>query len=173
MARKKPTDSSKPPAMDLRTRYCDVELTPEMKRFDMFLIDTGWNAPVSKAVRAQLRYLWEYQKQDSLYELSHEQSLEVLKRDPALIGHDPTIIVYDLYGSAQTNCGNYHGFRLNLGLLRNAEQAVARLQQFIRFLAAHRTAQRLDLEVRRDLHREGMEGMVKLLREASVEMLVG
>ncbi len=56
--------------------------------------------------------------------------------------------------------------------MRNSEQALARLQEFIRFLATNRTAERLDQEVRRELHREGLDGIVKLLRETSMEMLI-
>jgi hypothetical protein len=109
---------------------------------------------------------------DSLYELTPAQSIEILRREPSLIGNDPSLVVYDLYGSHGTDVGNYHGFRLNLGLMRNAEQAVSRLQEFVRFIATHRTAERLDQEIRRELHREGLDGMVKLLREATVDMLI-
>ena len=57
--------------------------------------------------------------------------------------------------------------------MRNPEQALARLQEFIRFVASNRTAEHLDREVRRELHREGVEGMIKLLRETSTELLAG
>jgi hypothetical protein len=174
MPAKKTTQPEETPPVDLnlRTREMTGPLTADMKRFDLFLIDTGWNAPVSKIVRSRLRHLFEYQMQDSLYELTVEQSAAILKQDPALIGCDPTIIVYDLYGCTRKDAGNYCGFRLNLGLIRNAEHALARLQEFVRFLAIHRTAERLDREVRRELHREGLEGIVKILRETSVEMLM-
>jgi hypothetical protein len=116
--------------------------------------------------------LVEFHRHDSLYELTRDQSIEILKQDPALIGCDPTIVVYDLYGCSRTDAGSYTGFRLNLGLMRNAEQALARLQEFVRFIATKRTADRLDREVRRELHREGIEGIVKLLRETSTELLI-
>jgi hypothetical protein len=174
MPRRKPTSTgdSSPPDLNLRARETTEHLTPEMKRFDIFLIDTGWNAPVSKVVRTNLRMLIQYQMHDSLYELTPEQSVDILKRDPDLIGCDPTIIVYDLYGCTRPGAGNYCGFRLNLGLMRHAEQALSRLQEFIRFIATNRTAERLDREVRRELHREGIEGIVKLLRETSTELLL-
>jgi hypothetical protein len=172
-AKKKPQPDEAPSIdLNLRTREATEPLTPEMKRFDVFLVDTGWNSPVSKVVRSHLRHLFEYQMQDSFYELTPEQSAEILRYDPNLIGCDPTIIVYDRYGCSQKDAGNYCGFRLNLGLIRNAEHALARLQEFIRFLALNRTAERLDREVRRELHREGIEGIVKILRESSVEMLM-
>ena len=171
---KKKTQPEDAPSVDLnlRTRGTTEPLTPEMKRFDIFLIDTGWNAPVSKMVRSHLRHYFEYQGRDSFYELTPEQSAVILKQEPALIGCDPTIIVYDLYGCSRSDAGSYCGFRLNLGLIRNAEHALARLQEFIRFIAINRTAERLDREVRRELHREGIEGIVKILRETSVEMLM-
>jgi hypothetical protein len=158
--------------LDMRTRDPGEPLTLETKRFDIFLIDTGWNRPISKTVRSHLRLLFEFHRHDSLYELTPQQSLEILKQDPALIGCDPTIVVYDHYGCSRTDAGSYCGFRLNLGLLKNAEQALARLQEFIRFLATNRTAERLDQEVRRELHREGIDGIVKLLRETSTELLI-
>ena len=96
----------------------------------------------------------------------------ILRRDPVLIGCDPTIIVYDLYGCNNAKARGYRGFRLNLGLIRHPEQAMARLQEFVRFIAMNRCADRLDHEVRRELHREGIEGIVKILRETSMEMLI-
>jgi hypothetical protein len=162
-----PEPATPPANLDLRTEPPSGPLSPEGKRFDIFLIDTGWNRPVSEMVRTHLPLLYQYQKQDSLYLLTREQSVEILKRDPDLIGHDPTIIYYDSYGS-----GNYHGFRLNLGLMRKAEQALARLQEFMRFVTAHRTALHLDREIRRELHREGVEGIIKLLHETGTELLL-
>lgn len=161
--------------VSLRSRDVAGPPSRDRKRFDFFLVDTGWNAAVSKVVRTQLRSLFDvggYHEHDHLYELSPQQSAVVLGRAPENIGCDPTIIVYDLYGSIQVRSGNYHGFRLNLGLMRHPEQALARLQELTRFIAIHRTAERLDREVRRELHREGFEGIVKVLRETSLEMLI-
>jgi hypothetical protein len=174
--RAKPKTEEAPPVnLDLRTQDCTGPITADMKRFNIFLIDTGWNAPISRIVRAHVRSLFDvagYHRHDSLYELSPEQSAEILRHDPALIGCDPTLIVYDLYGCTRPEGHGYRGFRLNLGLMRHPEQAMARLQEFIRFIALNRTAERLDREVRRELHREGIEGVVKVLREASIEMLI-
>ena len=97
MAQKKQPPPTAPPIdLDLRTRPPPGPLTPDMKRFDIFLIDTGWKRPISKMVRSHLPLIYEYQKQDSLYLLTPEQSVEILKRAPDFIGHDPTILVYDL-----------------------------------------------------------------------------
>jgi hypothetical protein len=160
--------------MSLRTREAPESISRETKRFDIFLIDTRWNQAVSKLVQAQLPVLYEYQKQDSLYLLSPEQSIEILRREPSLIGRDPTILVYDLYARKGESTGKYRGFRIHLGRFRSGEQALTRLHEFLRFVNLHRTAECLDKEVRRELHREGVPGSIKLLREvseASIELL--
>jgi hypothetical protein len=166
-------DGHPPKELDLRAKQHEAPLSPDAKRFDIFLIDTGWNVPVSKALRHHVPLLHLHHPQDTLYILSPEQSVAALKNAPYLIGHDPTIVVYDLYGS-EHSAGKYRGFRLNLGLMRSPEQALARLQEFSRFVAENRTAAALDDEVRRELHREGVSGMLKIMREgleASVELI--
>jgi len=173
--RSKADASGQQRSLSLRTRGPAEAPSRDMKRFHIFLVDTGWNAPVSRAVRAQIRSLFElgcYHEHDSLYELSPQQSSIILGHDPELIGCDPTLIVYDLYDSSHSGPGGYKGFRLNLGLIRQPEQALARLQEFVRFMAVNRCAEHLDREVRRELHREGAEGIVKLLRETSLELLI-
>jgi len=164
-------DHHKPPELDLRSRHVPGALTADMKRFDIFLIDTGWNTGVSKLVRSHLPLLYEYQRQDSLYILTPEQSVELLKRAPDAIGRDPIVAVYDHVLPGGRRAQTYRGFRLNLGLIRHPEQALLRLQEFIRFIAMHRTARCLECEVVRELHRQGFNGMVKILREASTELL--
>jgi hypothetical protein len=163
---------AKPPS--LRTRERTETVSWDMKRFDIFLIDTGWNQPVSKVVQAHLPTMHAYHKQDSLYILSREQSIEILRREPHLIGRDPTILVYDLYAPKGSATGNYRGFRIHLGRFRSGEKALARLHEFLRFISLHRCVENLDREVKRELHREGVSGAVRLLREASeasVELL--
>jgi hypothetical protein len=164
-------EQAPPIDLNLRTRPADGHLTPDMKRFDIFLVDTGWNTSVSKMVRSHLPLFYEYQRQDSLYLLTPAHSVAILKRAPELIGHDPIVLVYDLYVPAGRKHGNYRGFYLNLGRFKVAEQALSRLQEFVRFINLHRTATCLDDEVKRELHREGFSGMVKILREASTELL--
>ncbi len=144
----------------------------EGKRFDIFLIDTGWNRAVSKAVRKQVEHIARLHPSESIYVLSYEQSAEMLKLDPAAVGYDPTILVYDLHARPGTGTGAYRGFRLNLGLMRYPEQALARLQEFARFVATNRDAEQLDRKVRRELNREGLDGLVRLLRESSSELLL-
>jgi hypothetical protein len=156
----------------LRPRPREEPLTPETPRFHVFLIDTGWNGPVSRVLQAHMPLFHHYYPQDPVYILSKEQSIKILKSSPEHIGRDPMVIMYDTYvasgAAARLNKkANYHGFRLNLGIIRNPEQALAKLQEFLKFVAKNREADCMSREVERELHREGLGNMVKLLREAS------
>jgi hypothetical protein len=160
----------------LRARRRTEPLSRENPRFHVFLIDTGWNGPVSKVLRNHLPILREYSPQDPLYILTPEQSVRILKNAPEHIGLDPILVVYDLHNPPhiKEDVGNYRGFRLNLGLIKSPEQALFRLQHFLRFIALNRNCECLDDEVKRELHKEGLGNMVKILREAgeaSLELL--
>jgi hypothetical protein len=158
--------------LDLRTKDTDEVLHPDAQRFNFFLIDTGWHESVSQMVHKHFpRLLHHHNPKDSLFILTPEQSVEVLRQAPYEIGHDPIILVYDLYAPSGKDARSYKGFRLALGLIRHPEQAMARLQEFFRFLVIHRSSTQLDREIRRNLRREGFEGMVKVLRESTTEVL--
>ena len=157
--------------LSMRTCAATGLVSAETKRFDIFLIDTGWNQPVSKVVQSHLPTLYEYQRQDSLYVLNAKQSVDMLRCEPSLIGRDPTILVYDLHAPQGQGAGKYRGFRIHLGRFRSGEQALTRLQEFLRFVNLHRTAECLDCQVRHELHREGFSGTIRLLREASESSL--
>jgi hypothetical protein len=173
MATPKRRRTPPPPKIDLRTEEPPPPpFDPGKKRFDIFLIDSGWNRAVSEVVHSHLPLMAEFQKHDSLYVLTPRQSIEVLKHDPALIGHDPMIIFYDVYSATRNDAGGYHGFRLCLGLMKHAGQALARLQECIRFIAHNRACETLDTEIRRELHREGVHGIIKVLRDTTSELLV-
>jgi hypothetical protein len=171
MATKKNQSAARPINLDLRFKPTDKPIDPTAKRFDIFLIDTGWNHGVSKAIQSQLSLFFGIDHQDSFYMLSPDQSVEIIKRAPRLIGHDPIILVYDVLAPCDRKSRGYHGFRLNLGLIKHPQQALARLQEFLRFIAINRTAIRLDRSIRSELHREGLDGMIKILRDASTELL--
>ncbi len=154
----------------LRPKPRKEPLTPDTPRFHIFLIDTGWNAPISRVLHEQMPLFHEYHPQDPVYILSREQSIRILKKAPEHIGRDPMVVVYDIYrpfGVKSKEKANYHGFRLNLGIIKNPVQALAKLQEFLKFVAKNRMADCLSYEVERELHREGLGNVVKLMREAS------
>src|SRR5258708_226155 len=120
-----------PFTLDLRSKDADHLLEDEHQRFNFFLIDTGWNEAVSKLVHKHFpRLLHHHNPKDLLFVLTPEQSVEVLKHAPYEIGHDPIILVYDLYAPDEKKTQCYKGFRLALGLIRHADQAMGRLQEF-------------------------------------------
>jgi hypothetical protein len=171
-AKKAKVSTAAPPVeLDLKARHATGPPDHDMNRFHIFLIDTGWNTAVSKVVRSHLPLVYEYQKQDSLYLLTAEQSVEILKRAPEFIGHDPMVVVYDRYAPADRKHSSYRGFRLCLGRIKHPGQALSRLQEFLRFLISHRTAVSLEIEVRRELNREGARGLIQIFREASTEFI--
>ena len=156
----------------MRFKTSDEPLDPNAKRFDIFLIDTGWNSAVAKVVRRHLATMFQFEKQDAFYILSPEQSVELMKTSSSLDRARPdhrwstTFMLLPIDKSR-----GYRGFRLNLGLIKHPEQALARLQEFLRFIAINRTAVPMDRAIRRELYREGFDGMVKILREASTELI--
>ena len=157
-------------SFSLSSRRPSDPLTPDTPRFHIFLIDTGWNRPISRVLRSQLPLFRAYHPKDPLYILSQEQSIRVLQHVPDHIGLDPMIVVYDLKPPAHaksTDSKTYRGFRLNLGLFKNPEQALQRLQHFVRFIAVNRTSDSLISDVRREMHHEGIENLIKLMGEAS------
>ncbi len=166
-------DSPSPNPTNLDLRFITGAEPPgrDAKRFDFFLIDTGWNKAVSSLVHSQLKPLMELETRDGIYVLSQAQSYQLMKASPRLIGHDPIILVYDYHAPPDRTSRGYRGFRLNLGLIRNPEQALARLQEFLRFVALNRDAANLQQCVRRELYREGFDGLIKILRETSTELI--
>ena len=125
---------------------------------------------MSKVLREHIPLFHQYYPQDPVYILTKEQSVKLLKRAPEHIGRDPMVVMYDIYkpkGVHSKEKPNYHGFRLNLGMIKNPQQALAKLQEFLKFVTKNRTAECLSCEVQRELHREGLSNMVNILREAS------
>ncbi len=162
-----------PPKVDLDLRFASTDVAPDpaAKRFDIFLIDSGWNSAVASVVHSHITTLAAFEKQDSIYILSKQQSIELIKGAPRLIGHDPIILVYDRYAPSERKDRGYRGFRLNLGLVKSPEQALARLQELLRFIALNRTVVPMDRAVRKELYREGLDGMIRVLRETTTELL--
>jgi hypothetical protein len=172
MLMKQHSDAGTRPAQPFKLSSRDLGDSPahDTPRFHTFVIDTGWNGPVSSLLHSQFPLFHAYHPKDPLYILTREQSIRVLQRSPEHIGLDPIILVYDLHapaGARGEHGGNYRGFRLNLGLFRNPQQALQRLQHFVRFIATHRTSDRLLADVRREMHQEGLENLVKIIGEAS------
>lgn len=136
-------------------------------RFHFFLIDSGWDGPVSQVVRNNIHMITRFQNNDPFFILNREQSTAVLRKHPHLIGSDPILIARDLHSKRD----GYHGFHLNMGRIRDASKAIGILHTFLNFLAVHRNSQDIEKNVKEQLHREGFEGAIEVLR-SSAESLV-
>ena len=133
-------------------------------RFQIFIIDAGWDSPAHRVLRRNFGLLRDLQRGERIYVLSREKSIEFIRGHRAdLVGKDPIIAVHDLEALGSTGTAAFHGFRLHLGLLRTEEQALLALQAFSRFLNANRQAGDLEALIRAQLRREGLFGAIEII----------
>ena len=148
-----------------------AEAPEEPPRFHYFIIDSGWKSHSARVLRENFRMIREFENHDPMYVLSREQSIEIIRANPDLIGKDPILLVHDLQAKGGRGASGYHGFRLCLGVIKNAEQALFAMQEFLRFIADHRNSRNIEKDMQRKLHREGMEGAIEVIRESAQEMM--
>ena len=135
----------------------------EEPRFQIFIVDAGWNSPARRVLHENFGMLRDLAKNDPIYVLSRENSIDFIQNHPSLLGKGPAIVVHDLAALREAGATGFHGFRLHLGLMRSEEQALLALQTFVRFLATHRQSVDLEAEIRRDLRREGIIGAIEII----------
>ena len=132
-------------------------------RFRIFIIDTGWNSPASRALRKNLNLIADLSDDDEVYVLDREASVALLRYYPKQVGRDPIITVHDTRAPHRHRIRHTHGFRLHLGILNTEDQVLAALQMFARFVLTHRNAKDLEKVVRKDLHRQGIAGAIEIM----------
>jgi hypothetical protein len=132
-------------------------------RFRIFIIDSGWNTVVRRALRHNFALIRRLHKGDPIYLLSRKKSRDFIHRHRSLIGRDPIIAVHDLEAIEQHGSDGFHGFHLHLGILRTPRQALTALQTFARFLRTHRQSPDLETDIRSELRREGILGSFEIL----------
>jgi hypothetical protein len=143
-------------------------------RFRFFIIDTGWKSQSAKVIRDNFAMIREYQQGDALYVLSREQSLSLVKRHPDMIGKDPIIMVHDLHAhNYHEDDDDYHGFRLNLGMITDGEVALDALQRFLRFVTLHRRSRDIEQDIKDKLHKDGIRGSIEIIRSGAQEVVGG
>jgi hypothetical protein len=168
--------SSEAPARTLDARRTEVPAPPVSRepaerqegvatapRFRIFIIDSGWNSAAHRVLQENFGLIRDLQKEDPIYVLGREKSIEFMRRHQERIGRDPTIAVHDMAAMAETGTTDFHGFRLHLGLLRTPQQALLALQNFVRFLSTHRQSVDLEAEIRTELRREGLAGAIEII----------
>jgi hypothetical protein len=132
-------------------------------RFRIFIIDSGWSSPAHKVLQENFGLIRGLQKDDPIYVLSKEQSIEFIRHHQDRIGREPIIAVHDMAAMGESGTTDFHGFRLHLGLMRTPQQALLALQNFTRFLSTHRQSVDLEAEIRTDLRREGLAGAIEII----------
>jgi hypothetical protein len=155
------------PARPLDARGTEITPTTEdslaPSRFRIFIVDSGWNSAAHQVLRDNFGLIRELQKEDPIYVLGREKSIEFMRRHQSRIGRDPIIAVHDLAAMDESGTAGFHGFRLHLGLLRTPQLALLTLQNFVRFLSTHRQSANLEAEIRADLRREGLAGAIEII----------
>jgi hypothetical protein len=162
-----------PAGRSVAPRSKETEGSPTAPRFRIFIIDTGWDSPGHRVLQENFRLIRELQKEDPIYVLGRERSIEYLRHHEERIGHDPIIAVHDLAAMGDTGTTDFHGFRLRLGLLRTHQQALLALQNFARFLRMHRQSADLEAEIRRNLRREGLAGAIEIILQHEAREIGG
>lgn len=150
-----------------------AKATAPQPRFRFFIVDSGWNSPAARVIRENFEKIREFQDGDPLYVLSKAQSTEILRRNPHFIGKDPIIFVRDMNARGPADGDEYHGFHLNLGVIKDPIKALAALQEFLNFLAAHRHSLDIERDIRQKLHRDGLVGMIEVIREGAKDAMGG
>ena len=135
----------------------------EEPRFQIFIVDAGWNSPARRVLHENFGMLRNLVRNDPIYVLSRENSIEFIHNHPSLLGKGPAIVVHDLAALREGGATGFHGFRLHLGLMRSEEQALLALELFARFLATHRRSVDMEADVRRHLRREGIIGAIEII----------
>jgi len=137
---------------------------PPAKRFDIFIADIGWETPVAQSLRKNMQLALSYQKFSTCYVLSKEQCKELFRMHPSMIGTEPSIIVIDREARAAKRSRGY-GFKLNLGLIRDAPTANNILKWMLAVLAEQKPGSDITEPIRTVIHKEGLRGAIDILAD--------
>ena len=136
-------------------------------RFRIFVIDTGWTSPASRALHANMPVLMGMTRWDPIYVLDRETSIAVMRDHRDLVGKDPIISVHDLWAMKHHGHTREHGFRMHLGLLTDEDKALAALKMFAHFMARFRLSRDLEKHVHRQLRMSGLSGAIEIVGGAA------
>lgn len=135
---------------------------PLPPHFHLFVIDSGWRSEAADILHENLELIQDFAGDCPVFVLNADQSRQVCRSDPHLIGRDPSLIVHDLRSVGAGDPG-YRGLRLNLGMIRRRDEALSLLQEFLRFLLTHSRSPDIEQDLRRVLHREGLFQALEVL----------
>ena len=154
--------ADQPPAETLPATTHRNGESSSISRFRIFIVDSGWNSAARRVLHENFALIRDLQKDDPIYVLDREKSVEFMRRHGSRIGRDPIIAVHDMQALNKGGTASFHGFRLSLGLLRTPQHALMGLQAFARFLVEHRHSADLEADIRARLRREGFSGAIEI-----------
>jgi hypothetical protein len=137
---------------------------PAANRFDIFIADIGWSTPVAESVRKNIELAVRYQKNSTCYVLSNDQCQELFRMHPSMIGTEPSVIIIDREARAARRSRGY-GFKLNLGLIRDAPTANNLLKWVLAVLAEQKPGSDITEPIRTVIHKEGFRGAIDILAD--------
>lgn len=134
------------------------------KRFDIFIADIGWHSPVCELFRENLKSWQSYHPSSTVYVLSHDQCQQMFHRHPSMIGNEPSVIILDREARAAKRKSGF-GFKLNLGLVRDAAAANNLLKWVLAVLAEQKPGSDITEPIRTVIHKEGLRGTIDILAD--------
>src|SRR5215469_10522864 len=69
---------------------------PTTSRFRIFIVDSGWISAARRVLHENFALIRDLQKNDPIYVLNREKSVEFMRRHGSRIGRDPIIAVHDM-----------------------------------------------------------------------------
>jgi hypothetical protein len=134
------------------------------KRFDIFIADIGWHTPIAESLRKNLDHCLRYQANSTAYVLNKDQCEKLFRMHPSMIGTEPSVIVIDREACAARRKQGF-GFKLNLGLVRDAPTANNLLKWVMAVLAEQKPGSDVTEPIRTVIHKEGLRGAVDILAD--------
>jgi hypothetical protein len=134
------------------------------KRFDIFVIDVGWNSPISESFRTNLKHALPYQQNCNSYFLSAKQCFVLARLHPSMLGVEPSMIVIDREAYAARRPEGY-GFKLNLGMVRDVRAANNLVKWILAVLAEQKPGSDVTRPIQKLIHKEGLRGAINIMAE--------
>jgi hypothetical protein len=131
-------------------------------RFEIYVIDSGWQTPSADVFRAALPLFTKYLRRHEVHVLSADQSETFLQRHPQLLGKDPIVAIVDREAIRRESPDGV-GARVLLGRVRDEHRVVALLKMLLRIVNTPELASELPGSIRRFVHREGVVGALEIL----------
>jgi len=154
-------DSTPQPAQPAEPQSGDA---PQPKRFDVFICDVGWHSLVADTLRKNIDLCLHCQRNATAYVLTKEQCVQLFRMHPSMIGTEPSIIVIDREARAARRTRGF-GFKLNLGLIRDAPTANNLLKWVLSVLAEQKPGSDITAPIRTVIHKDGIRGAIDILAD--------